>query len=154
MSSTGHAVSSSGASHRLYVRAKHVSFQRGKRNSNPNISLLKLEGVDTTEAAKYDMQQTRIKQRHRLITRTASTSERRSCTSTEQRRRSGDPRSGASGARSEGHTVLLHGNIKIQDTTLTGVQGNNGAVRASFRNNLPPKTLGATLRVMLYPSSI
>jgi len=54
MSSTGHSVNPSGASHRLYVRAKHVSFQRGKRNSNPNISLLKLEGVDTTEAAKYE----------------------------------------------------------------------------------------------------
>jgi len=29
--------------------------------------------------------------------------------------------------------------------------GNNGVVKARFATNLPPRALGATLRVMLYP---
>jgi ribosomal protein L35AE/L33A len=35
------------------VKGKHISYQRGKRNTNPGTSLLKLEGVDNTEAAQW-----------------------------------------------------------------------------------------------------
>lgn len=38
---------------RILCRGRHVSYQRGKRNTNPGTSLIKIEGVDDTNAAKY-----------------------------------------------------------------------------------------------------
>ncbi|CAO3629679.1 ribosomal protein L35A [Cunninghamella echinulata] len=32
--------------------------------------------------------------------------------------------------------------------------GNGGVVKARFRNNLPPKSFGGNVRIMLYPSNI
>jgi len=39
--------------HLVYVKGRHISYQRGKRNTNPGTSLLQLEGVDSSEAAQW-----------------------------------------------------------------------------------------------------
>jgi hypothetical protein len=37
----------------IAFRGRHLSYQRGKRNTTPGTSLIKIEGVDDTKAAKY-----------------------------------------------------------------------------------------------------
>ncbi|GAO47597.1 hypothetical protein G7K_1798-t2 [Saitoella complicata NRRL Y-17804] len=38
---------------RLYVKGRHLSYQRGKRNTNPDVSLIKIEGCDTKEESQF-----------------------------------------------------------------------------------------------------
>ncbi|KAJ9660763.1 60S ribosomal protein L33B [Neophaeococcomyces mojaviensis] len=107
----------SASGHRLYVKGKHLSYQRGKRNTNPNTSLLKIEGVDDTKAAEFY-----LGKKVAFIYRAA-------------RERQGSK-------------------IRVIWGKVTRPHGNNGIVRAKFAHNLPPRSFGASVRVMLYPSSI
>jgi len=39
--------------HRLYVKGRHLSYQRAKHTTNPNTSLVKIEGVEDSKAAQF-----------------------------------------------------------------------------------------------------
>ncbi|KAK7205949.1 hypothetical protein BZA70DRAFT_277504 [Myxozyma melibiosi] len=105
------------ATHRLYVKGKHIAHQRGKRNSHPGTSLIQIEGVASAKEAQFY-----FGKRVAFVYR----------------------------AKKE----IKGSKIRVIWGKITRAHGNNGAVRANFRSNLPPKTFGASVRIMLYPSSI
>ncbi|KAJ5111344.1 hypothetical protein N7532_001879 [Penicillium argentinense] len=110
-------MSSEQQGHRLYVKGRHLSYQRSKHALNPNTSLVKIEGVDDQKAASFY-----LGKKVAFVYR----------------------------AKRE----VRGSNIRVIWGKVTRPHGNSGVVRAKFRHNLPPKSFGATVRVMLYPSNI
>ncbi|EMC97384.1 hypothetical protein BAUCODRAFT_147475 [Baudoinia panamericana UAMH 10762] len=106
-----------GSGHRLYVKGRHLCHQRGKRTSNPNTSLIKIEGVDDPTAASFY-----FGKKVAFVYR--------------------------------GKKEIRGTKIRVIWGKVTRSHGNSGVVRAQFRHNLPAKSFGAMVRIMLYPSSI
>jgi len=107
----------SDAGHRLYVKGRHLSFTRSKRRTHPGTSLVKIEGVDDTEAARFYCG--------------------KKCAYVYRAKRE-----------------IRGSKIRVIWGKVTRPHGNNGVVRAQFRHNLPARSFGASIRIMLYPSSI
>lgn len=144
----------------FHYRGKHVSFQRSKHALRQNTSLIKIEGVDDPKAAtfyngkriayvyrgKKEIRGTKIRVIWGKVTRPHGTFLARTYPG---RGRMSSRRIDIKGSESHGRTQQeWH---VLTDISLTG---NSGVVRAQFKHNLPPKSLGAMVRVMLYPSSI
>lgn len=49
------------------------------------------------------------------------------------------------------HGMLI---VEVVEVLMLTGEGNSGAVRACFKNNLPPRSFGASVRVMMYPSAL
>lgn len=108
---------------RLYIRGKHVSFTRGKRNSSPSHSLIKIEGCDSIKDTEFYLGK-RIAYVYRVLLTL-----KMNLTIQAQR-------------------AIRGSKIRVIWGKVTRSHGNSGVVRAKFRNNLPPKSLGANVRVV------
>lgn len=123
-------------------RGKHLSYQRGKRNTNPDTSLIKIEGVEDPKAASFylgkriayvyrgkkEIRGSKIRVIWGKVTRTHGMHTQKS--------------------------LQLRVGLQSEAWLLTDGTGNSGVVRAQFRHNLPAKSFGAMVRIMLYPSAI
>lgn len=96
---------------RLYVKGRHLSYQRGKRNSNPNVSIIKIDGVTSKEETLFYLGK-RVAYVYKAKKEIRGTK------------------------------------IRVIWGKITRPHGNSGCVRARFRHNLPPCTLGASVRIV------
>ncbi|KPM43626.1 hypothetical protein AK830_g2916 [Neonectria ditissima] len=107
----------SDAGHRLYVKGRHLSYQRSRNTTRSGTSLIKIEGVDDTKSANFY-----AGKKVAFVYR--------------------------------GQKEIRGTKIRVIWGKVTRPHGNSGVVRAKFTSPLPTKSFGASVRVMLYPSSI
>ncbi|PNY27115.1 60S ribosomal protein L33-A [Tolypocladium capitatum] len=141
--------------HRLYVKGRHLSYQRSRHVTHPGTSLIKIEGVDNTDAAKYAFAMVWFEETALLI---------RGCSFYLGKKiayvyRAQKEIRGSKIRVIWGKVTRPHGTFSSRapakhDSPLTWYPGNSGVVRAKFTSPLPTKSFGASVRVMLYPSSI
>merc|ERR1711934_45646 len=113
---------------KLFTRATVLGYRRSKVVQYPQWSLLRLDGVKSKEDTDFY-----------LGKRVAYVYKASRARRVEHRKNA-----------KEGETTK----IRVIWGRVCRPHGNNGVVRARFRKNLPPKSFGSTVRVMLYPSRV
>ncbi|GAB5368520.1 hypothetical protein AAMO2058_001326200 [Amorphochlora amoebiformis] len=113
---------------RLYVKGSFVTFRRSNANQRNHCAILQIEGVNSKEDVEFYLGK-RVAYIYKA-----------------KRARGKHSRIQKDNKQTSRFRVIWG---KIQRA-----HGNNGLVRSAFRNNLPPRALGGSVRIMLYPSRI
>ena len=117
---------------RLYSKAKFVGYKRSLHRQRTHTSLLKIEGVNTKKDANFYLGL--CNQLYFLFV--YKVAGKRAVYIYRARKKIGGSK------------------IRTIWGRVTREHGNSGVVRAKFQNNLPPRAIGATVRVMLFPSRV
>lgn len=118
---------------RLYSKGRIMGHQRGKRNSHPGTTLVRIEGVESTKDAQFYLGKVRIAGQRRG----------QDLTLTMQR----------IAYVYRAPTEVRGSKIRVIWGRVTRTHGNSGVVRSKFRHNIPSQAFGAPVRVLLYPSN-
>lgn len=109
-----------------YTKGRILGYQRSHHYQNKNCSLVQIEGVTSKADTEFYLGK-RVAFVYRAQTAKAVT---------------------------KGNAPNPDQKVRVIWGKITRPHGNSGVVRTRFRVNLPAKTMGATVRVMLYPSRV
>ncbi|XP_065183262.1 large ribosomal subunit protein eL33-like [Sycon ciliatum] len=110
---------------KLYSKGVVLGYKRGLRNQHENTSLIRVQGVNEKKDTDFYMGK-RVAYVYRASHKKPAVMKR---------------------ARKANKVRVIWGKV-------TRSHGNSGVVRVQFRKNLPGQAIGASVRVMLYPSRV